>query len=172
MNATKTVFQTIAAELSAAFETATRTNGENFYRIRETAPEWILCDTLPNTNSLMYRVHEAVDGRAPCDWVYEAASRAADWAEEFETVEAARDCVAEFADGIVDIYAADLFRWAMNENNRELCERGVSEFGQPGDGFDTGTVSRWISGGQFMAAEWIGNAILDAIDGEARRRGE
>jgi hypothetical protein len=172
MNATKTVFQTVAAELSAAFETAARASGETFYRIRETAPDWILCDNEPFAPGLMYRVHAAVDDRSPCDWVYETASRAADWAEEFETVEAARDCVREFADGIVDIYTEDLFRWAISGHNRELCERAVSEFGQPGDGFDTGTVSRWISGGQFMAAEWIAGAILDAIDGEARRRGE
>jgi hypothetical protein len=172
MNATKTVFQTIAAELSAAFETATRTNGENFYRIRETAPEWILCDTLPNTNSLMYRVHSAVDDRPPCDWVYEIASRAADWAEEFETVAEAQDCINDFIDGAVDIYTADLFHWAESGNNREICDRAVSEYGQPGDGFDTDTVSRWIAGGQSIAAGWIAQEILGAIDGEARRRGE
>lgn len=172
MNATKTVFQTVAGELSAAFETSTRTNGDTFYRIRETAPAWILCDDEPSTPGLMYRIHAAVDDRPPCDWIYETASRAADWSTEFETVEAARDCVHEFADSVVDIYTGDLFHWAESDRNRELCDRAVSEFGQPGDGFDTGTVSRWISGGQFMAAEWIAGAILDAIDGETRRRGE
>jgi hypothetical protein len=119
----------------------------------------------------MYRVHAAVDDRPPCDWVYEIASRAADLVMEFETADDARDCLSDFADGAVDIYTADLFRWAENGRNRDLCERAVSEYGQPGDGFDTDTVSRWISAGQFMAAEWIAAAILDAIAGEARRRG-
>lgn len=170
MNSTKTVFQTVAGELSAAFETAKRTSGETFYRIRETAPDWILSGDDPFTPGLLYRVHAAVDDRPPCDWVYEIASRAADWATEFETVEDARDCLRDFADGAVDVYTADLFRWAENGRNRDLCERAVSEYGQPGDGFDTDTVSRWISGGQFLGAEWIAAAILDAIDGESRRR--
>ena len=172
MNSTKTVFQTVADELSAAFETAKRTSGETFYRIRETAPDWCSNDDGAfHCPGLMYRVHTAVDDRPPCDWVYEIASRAADWATEFETVGDARDCVSDFADGAVDIYTADLFHWAENGRNRDLCERAVSEYGQPGDGFDTDTVSRWISGGQFLGAEMIAGAILDAIDGESRRRG-
>jgi hypothetical protein len=170
MNATKTVFQTVAGELAAAFETSKRTSGETFYRLHENAPEWIVCDE-SNYVGLMYRVHTAVDDRPPCDWVYEIASRAADWIMEFETADDARDCLSDFADGAVDIYTADLFRWAENGCNRELCDRAVSELGQPGAGFDSDTVSRWIKGGQYMAAEWIAAAILDAIEGEARRRG-
>lgn len=170
MTETKTGFQAVAAELSAAFETAKRTSGETFYRLRENAPEWIVCDDEQHTPGLLYRVHAAVDDRPPCDWVYEIASRAADWAAGLETVDDARECVAEFADSVVDIYTADLFRWAESARNRDLCDRAVSEYGQPGDGFDTETVSRWIASGQFMAAEWIAGAILDAIDGEARRR--
>jgi hypothetical protein len=171
MNSTKTVFQTVADELSAAFETAKRTSRETFYRIRETAPDWILSDDEPFTPGLLYRVHTAVDDRPPCDWIYEIASRAADWATEFETVEDARECLRDFADGAVDVYTAALFRWAENGRNRDLCERAVSEYGQPVGGFDTDTVSRWISGGQFLGAEMIACAILDAIDRESRRRG-
>jgi hypothetical protein len=171
MTKTKTGFQTVAAELSAAFETAKRTGGDTFYRLRENAPEWIVCDETPYPG-LLYRVHAAVDDRPPCDWVYEIASRAADWVTEFETADDARDCLSDFADGAVDIYTADLFHWAENDRNRELCDRAVSEFGQPGAGFDSETVCRWIKGGQYMAAEWIAAAILAAIEGEGKRRAE
>ena len=168
---TATTFQTVARELAAAFETATRANGETFYRLSATAADWITGDDDPYAQSVAGRAHSILDDRFPCDWVYSIARRAADWAAEFSRVDDARDSAHNFAAGCVDEYSyADLFDWVKNGRNRSLCDCAVEEYGQPGDGFDESTVSRWIAGGQCYGAERIAHSILDSIDGESRRR--
>lgn len=167
---TATTFQAVAAELSAAFESATRANGETFHRIRHNAAEWISGDDDAYTLSVCGRAHRAVDERMPDDWIYNIARRAADWSAEFQSEDDARESVHDFAAGCVDAYYSDLFRWAENGYNRAICDAAVAEYGQPGDGFDESTVSRWIGGGQCFAAERIAHSILDSIAGETRRR--
>lgn len=168
---TATTFQTVARELAAAFETATRANGETFCRLSATAADWITGDDDPYALSVTGRAHSSLDDRLPCDWVYDIARRAADWAVEFPNVDDARESAHSFAAGCVGEYSyTDLFDWVKYGHNRSLCDCAVAEYGQPGDGFDESTVARWAAGGQCYGAERIAHSILDSIDGELRRR--
>lgn len=167
MNATETIFQTVARELSAAFVVATRDNGAEFYKLADGSPDWV--------ESVPLDCHEAVDGdcpRLPCDWIYRLAARAAEWAAEHESGDDCRDNIGEFADGECDVYTGALYAWAAaHANNRELCDAAVAEYGQPADGFDAATVERYFRMGQYLGAERAAAAVVAAIEAEAERRG-
>lgn len=174
MNATKTVFQTVAGELSAAFETATRSNGCQFDRIRDGAAAWIVGN---GSSEFSRGFHEAVDGadcRMPCDWLFSLASRAASWLAGFETVDAARDSVAEFADGCADYSTARLFYWLGDSGyNRALADEVFADSFDCGvalsRGFESGAVAV-IQAAQAAAAERIAHYMIDAAETEAARR--
>lgn len=153
-------FQEIARELADAFTTDNRTNGEHFHRLRDDAPEW--------TRDVPRAAHEAVDGRLPCDWLYGIIADAADFAAEFPDADAARDDAASFADRSTDTYTGDLFRWAAIPQNRELCDEAAEEYGaRDGVTLDSAAVETWIRSGQYLAAERVLFAVLDAIDAAA-----
>lgn len=174
MNATKTVFQTVAAELSSAFETATRNNGCQFERIRDGAAAWIVGN---GSAEFARGFHAAVDGddpRMPDDWIYNLASRAASWLAGFETADGARDSVAEFADGCADHSTARLFYWLGDSGyNRALADEVFADSFDCGvamaRGFESGSVAV-IQAAQAAAAERIANFMIDAAETEAARR--
>lgn len=174
MNATKTVFQTVAAELSAAFETATRNNGCQFERIRDGAAPWIAGD---GSAEFARGFHAAVDGadhRPPCDFLYSLASRAATWLAEFETADGARDSVAEFADGCADYSTARLFYWLGDSGyNRALADEVFAESFDCGQsfagGFESGAVAV-AQAAQAAAAARIAEYLIETAEAEAARR--
>lgn len=168
-----TTFQKAAAELDGAFETATRSNGCHFERIREGAPSWIAAESANFSRGF----HEAVDGadpRMPCDWIYSLASRAAEWLSHFETAEAARDSVADFADGCADYSTARLYCWLGDSGyNRALADEVFSDSFDCGQalagGFDCGAQAV-IQAAQSLAAERVAYFVIDFVDREASRR--
>ena len=175
MNATKTAFQAVARELAAAFETATRTSGVEFKRIRPGALDWV------KSAELARAAHEAVDGsdpRFPCDWVYSLMARAADWLADrnFADADAARDAIGEFADGAVDVSIPRLFSWAADHaNNRALADEFFADSFDAGaamaGGFESGVVAA-LQGGQYLGAERVASAIVEAVETEAASREE
>lgn len=173
MNATATTFRTVAAEMSAAFVTATRTNGETFYKFKKDAPAWIA----DNSAELMRGVHEAVDGRdcrLPDDFIYRLAALAAEFVSQFDDADDARGSVCDFADGVVETSIPRLFAWAADHaNNRALADEFFSESFDAGarmaSGFESGVVAA-LQGGQYLAAERVAAAIIDAVENEAASR--
>ena len=173
MTTTKTAFQTVARELAAAFETATRTSGVEFKRIRPGALEWV------KSSELSLAAHEAVDGpdpRFPCDWVYSLMARAAEWLADsgHETADAARDSIGEFADSAVDIGTAELFSWAAEHGyNRALADEFFANSFDAGaamaGGFERGAVAA-LQGGQYLGAERVAAVIVEAVEAEAAKR--
>lgn len=163
-------FRAVAAELAAAFETATRTNGETFHRIRRDAAPWVAGD---GAASIMHSAHVAVDGpdcRLPCDFIYRLAARAAEFIAGHDSADAARDAVGEFADSAVDVSIPRLFSWAADHaNNRALADDFMAERGGGGGGFETMAVAA-LQGGQYLAAERVASAMIDAVETEAAGR--
>jgi hypothetical protein len=149
-------FQEIARELADAFTTDTRTNGDEFYKVRDDAPKW--------TQGVPLAAHDAVDGRLPCDWLYSIIADAAEFVAEFDDADAAREDAGSFANRCVDTYTGDLFRWASIPQNRVLCDEAAEEFGaRDGVTLDSVAVELWIRSGQYLAAERVLFAVLDAI---------
>lgn len=169
--AMKTTFQTIARELARSFVVAERTNGDQFYKITENAPAWL------DDGDFMREIHETLDGkdcRLPCDWVYRMTAAAASAASEHETADEARDESGSFADSAVDIWNAGALAWAgSSPYNTALCDEAADEFqtacNYATEGFSS-AVLRWARGGQYLGAERIYLAVVDAIEAEAESR--
>lgn len=174
MTADKNTFQTVAAELAAAFETARRPGGEKFFRFRKDAPGWM--------DGLALSCHESVDGsdpRLPSDWIYSLMARAADYVADnlFEDASEAGRNVDGFAESCCDFGTADLFAWAADHAyNRaladEYAENAGMDYGQKlCGGFETAAVAA-LRGGQYLAAERVILRMIDAIEDEAESREE
>jgi hypothetical protein len=165
---TMNTFQLVARELAGAFVVGKRPDGEEFYKLRDGVAGWV--------KKIPRAVHEAADGpdpRLPSDWLYGLMDNAANFITDHETAESARDAAADFADGNCDVYTAQLFAWsADNARNRELCDAAVAEYGQPADGFDTASVERFLRMGQYLGAERVALAMIDAVETESAARVE
>ena len=157
-------FQDIMKELSAAFVSDTRTDGGRFWKLRDDAPKWL------QGSDFALAVHQAVDDRAPDDWVYESMAHLADTMAgyDFDDADAARDSVSEIADGAVDVYTSDLTAWlASRLDNVALVTEAREELGPSDDGVD-----REIMRGQYLGLERIAYAIILAVEEEAEAREE
>lgn len=167
MPTTTTTFQRAADELYGAFTSGKRNDETTFYKLRDDAPKWTTEDD-ESGQCLMLRVHRAVDGRLPDDWIYEQAYWLAGRIAEKEDADGARDSLSEWADGLVDVYNADRTRWlASHLGNLALVDEAVEEMGR----HDQGIVGN-IALGQFMALERIGNALIEEIEKRAEQLDE
>ena len=128
---------------------------DTFYRLKDDVPAWI------GEHRLMRKVHEALDGRFPDDWVFEQAAHIASHLSGYANAEDAKDAVSEIADGLVDVYNTDRAQWlASNLDNAALVDEAISEFGYNSDSGIFGV----IGAGQYMALERITNALIDQIE--------
>jgi hypothetical protein len=161
-------FQAVARELAGAFVVATRANGAEFLKLGGNCPAWVA--DIPRA------AHEAVDGpdpRAPSDWIYRLASRAADFAAENESAEFCREGLHDFCESSIDVYASGLFSWAAdNTRNRDLCDSAAEEFGGRVAELRSSSVEQFLSAGQYLAADRVLSAIIEAIEAEAENRPE
>lgn len=173
MTTTKTAFQTVAGELVASFERASRGDCQRFWRFKADAAPWI------ESAELARAAHEAVDGddpRFPCDWIYSLMAGAAEWLADsgHETADAAGDSIQDFADEAADIGTAGLFAWAAaHGHNRALADEFFADRFDAGTamagGFELGAVAA-LRGGQCLGAERVAAAIVDAVEAEAAKR--
>lgn len=165
-----TTIMAVAKELAHAFTSDKRPDGETFYKLADDAPEWCKRDN-ESGESLMLRVHRAVDDRMPDDWIYSAADSIASSLCEYDcdSIDAMRDNVSEIADGLVDVYNADLTKWlASHLFNISLCDEAAEELGYDKDKGVIGLIQL----GQFKALESIAHALIGEIEAEAERREE
>lgn len=126
-----TSISTLATEVHEQFETRTRDSGESFVTLKEGAPEWM--------RDLAMEAHGDF---LPEDWRYEAirAAVAHIGDTDAETEDDLSDESHEFADGNVDVYNADRFRWlASNLNRAGYVDEAVEELGHSGQGI-TGDI--------------------------------
>lgn len=131
------------------FERKTRDDGTVFLCRKDDAPEWV-ADAC----------QEAHHGTFPDDWIYEEIAAAFDAWEEHD---GQRPDDHEHADGRVDIYTKDRFRWAA-----DMCLTDLfSEAQDQADMGGCGDLQERIGIVQYYAIQMIANTIWDAIEAAA-----
>lgn len=168
---------TILQEIADAFVKDRRNphagvDGDVFWRMkdREELPQW-LQESNSEGASFMLRIHEAIDGRGPDDWVYLNTYRIARWlaenaeynaehGHEWDAYEAVNDC----ADNECDIYTMDRLKWlASNLHNYVLCDEAAEGSGLVG-------ILDCIVAGQCEALRRIGQAVVEEAQREKAKR--
>lgn len=156
-NDVKTV-QTLASELSAAFEHDKRNDGKEFTKLREGSPTWM--------SGVIREVH---DDKMPDDTVYDFIERCADaiagYSDTLAGEDAAQDAVNEIEP---DPYTADLTAWlnARVDHVYYLTEV-LEEFGGGiKDGF-------WLlSAAQQKQIQEVGYALISALEKQVEENDE
>jgi hypothetical protein len=127
----KTTLQTLAREMSQAFENGTRPgNGETFRKLRDTAPEWMttVCRLAHDEGSLL-----------PDDWRYAFIEQAVDALAEHEDADEALGRLEP------DIYTSDLTAWLHSLNSRVyFLGEVLAEYGSFRDGFQLLAAAQMI----------------------------
>ena len=148
----KTTFQTVAAELAAAF---TNDNDRHVWTLKDDSPEWMR-DALHDAHT---------DGRLPDDWIYENARSMVYSIAECSEADDVDTC--EIADGCVDVYTGALTSWlASHLSNVAAVEEAISE------GLcesDADLVKR-MSTGQYLLLDRACAALVAAIEAQADER--
>jgi hypothetical protein len=146
---------TVAAEGAAAFETATRPDGESFTRVKDGAPEW---------------VREAVrDAHGseflPDDFRYSFASEAFDAIAEAGEDADLDEVADEFADN-VEVYTSGLLDWVGSNLNRTgYVDQAAEDLGAESVSF----ASRLMLG-QAVERREVFDATRAAVEAEAEER--
>jgi hypothetical protein len=136
--------QSLAREMSLAFESATRTSsGETFRKLRDTAPEWMttVCRLAHDDGSLL-----------PDDSRYAFIEQAVDALAEHEDADKARDCLEP------DVYTSELTAWLYSQNSRvSFLSDALAEYGSFRDGFEL------LAAAQMIEKEEVFQQVLDAL---------
>lgn len=113
----------LAQELSSAFEHKARDNGESFYCLNDTAPEW-----------MKEAIHAAHGNMFPNDWSYRIGKECADSIAEI----LAADCDSEFdessdeawerIDSLIPCYNSERLNWLASHSARvDYCDEAREE---------------------------------------------
>jgi hypothetical protein len=169
MNATRTTFRTVAAELAAAFQAKTRANGDTFHVVRDGAPAWI--SPLEFADSPILAAHEAAGYDTPNDFAYRICAAAAEAIAEHDDADDAADGLEQFSGNVPDVYTSDLLAWASAPVNQGIADEAAAENPALARGpVNSQAVIDWARTGQEYAARAIAAALLEAIKDEAARR--
>jgi hypothetical protein len=147
-----------AFALKDAIESRTRESGEQFYSLKDGAPEWV--------QEAVRAAHDGGD-MLPNDWSYRLLSDMAERIfEAFEREEGPDrdDVVMVAADELAENRASDVLDWLCSHSYRvAFTDEAIEELGWPHE------RSIMAAAGAGMRAElhMIGNALFDAIEGQA-----
>lgn len=136
------------------FERKSRENGDDFYSVKDGAPDWITD-----------LVHDAHGSMLPDDWKYDAIHSVLGSIHDAgaETADDLQDTDHEIADGLVDTYNADRVRWLASHLDRgAYCDEAAKEFGTDYDG-DTVGIYDLIGAGQYMEAREIVGEVINSL---------
>lgn len=136
---TTQTIQTLAKEMSQAFEGATRVNGESFRKLKEGSPEWM--------NEVSHAAHADM---MPEDWRYVFIEEACDALADADNID---EVELE-----ADIYTNDLTAWLHSRADRvyrltEALEEGI-DFK---DGF------KLLSYAQYLEKREVLDAVKEAL---------
>ena len=146
--------QDIAREMSEAFQTKSRDNGDNYVTLRDGSPEW-----------MGEVVRGAHDDMLPDDFRYQVIREAVDAIADAEgSRDDIRDELAgEFADD-VDIYNHDLTAWLGSHSSRPgYCDEALNEFGRE----SAEGVMALIGMGQYMERREVFDSVLSSLEQRA-----
>jgi hypothetical protein len=144
---------TVAAEMSAAFESRTRTNGESFRCLKDGSPEW-----------MKDVAHEGHGDMLPDDWRYRMVEAAVDAISESDGNE---DDSGEAADAFIPIYTVDRLNWLASHTSRlSYCDEAAAD----GICAKDAEMSDRIAAGIYVEFQEAYGAVLEALKGEAETR--
>ena len=139
-----TPIQSLAEEMSQAFEGATRPNGETFRKLKEGSPEWMI--------TVCRKAHDDAQ-LLPDDWRYAFIERAVDALAAYEDIDDARSSLEP------DIYTSEMTDWLHSRNSRvDYLSEVLAEYGSFRDGFQL------LAAAQMMEIEEVFQQVLDALD--------
>lgn len=122
--------QYLAGEMSQAFESATRTNGATFLKLRDNAPYWM--------TTVCRQAHDEAK-LLPDDWRYAFIEEAVDALGEHEDAD---DALASLEP---DIYTVELTAWLHSLNSRVYyLSEALTECGPCKDGFQLLAMAQMI----------------------------
>jgi hypothetical protein len=160
MERTKTV-QELASELSKAFETKTRNNGDEFVCLRDGSPQWM-------TDA----VHKAHGDKMPDDHIYRFCEMAADAMAECDRED--EDSLREAIEAIEPpCYTHQQMKWFAG--NYEYCDQAVEQGLWQSDTIinnhsNYGQVTDLVAIGMALHIQEVGFALLDALTEESESR--
>lgn len=136
--------QSLAKEMSLAFESATRPQtGESFRKLRDDAPEWMttVCRLAHDHAKLL-----------PDDWRYAFIEEAVDALAEHE------DSAGAFVSLEPDLYTSQLTAWLHSLNSRVyFLGDALAEYGFFRDGFQL------LAAAQLVEKREVFHQVLDAL---------
>jgi len=135
-------------KLGIWFQTGKRDNGESYVTLKDGRPDW-----------LYEAVYDAHNDMLPDDWVYAECEAACEAIDEGNLK--TDDDVHEYADGRVDIYTRDRFKWAADKCLSSLYAEAEEQARDCGsDGADTADHLGAI---QYHAIYAIASTMLSAV---------
>jgi hypothetical protein len=143
--------QSLAQEMSEAFEGDTRTNGETFRKLREGSPEWM--------TTICRRAHDEAK-LLPDDWRYAFIEEAVDALAEHDDTDEALASLEP------DIYTGELTAWLHSLNSRVYyLGEALTECGSFRDGFELLAAAQMIEKEEvFQQVVTSLRAVLEEID--------
>ena len=136
--------QQLLTDLENSFEVKTRTNGNEYYVLRNDGPAWLD----------MHAIHSDLDDRLPCDWVYETVYDVASIAAEYDEPD-----VFEIARTLsTRLSTHDLLAWAADHaGNQSYVDEAMSNY-------SCDSIAKALRFGYEIAVEHIGASVLAQVD--------
>lgn len=135
------------------FETLQRAGGtseDTFVTLKDSAPEWMLGavrDAMRNEMS---------------DWLWEECEAAVNAIDEGSLTSA--DDVDQYADGRVEIYTRERFKWAAVHCLLDTFTEAEAEVEENGLAASDASIADRIAAVQFCAIRYIAEVILNAVE--------
>ncbi len=149
---TTTTLQTLAQDLSSAFEERERTNGDKFRALKDGSPSWM--------TEACYAAHGEM---MPDDWRYQLIERCADALAENDDEDDARDSLEP------DIYTHELTSWVGSRADR---------YGYVDEAMEEQGADKWpglitaLQAGQQAETEEVFGLLVQALEAELSSRGD
>jgi hypothetical protein len=132
--------------MTNAFTQATRTDGSTYWKLTDTAPDW-----------LRDAVRDMHDGEGPNDWRYETAAHLWDLLNERDP-DVLEDAVFEAGDLLTDVYTHNLTAWLDDNSSRvQYLDDYAVEYGTPAD------TTALLMGGQYLAITHMAGLLVEAM---------
>jgi hypothetical protein len=139
--------QSLATEMSQAFEEATRQNGETFRKLKDGSPAWMA--------TVCRQAHDKAQ-LLPDDWRYAFIEEAVDALASYDDADEARSSLEP------DVYTSNLTAWLHSRNSRVYyLGEALTEYGNFRDGF------QMLAAAQMCEKEELFQQVLDALAGVA-----
>ena len=143
----KTVID-LAQEMSEAFETRTRDNGDSFRVLKDGSPKW-----------MTGVIHEVHGEDLPDDTIYRMIEMAVDAMADCEEVEEIVERIYEIE---ADVYTSDLTDWLNKRNDHVYYLTEALEEFEPRDGFQLLMMAQKIQIDEVASATL--NALQEIVD--------